>query len=277
MTAGYGTSEYGTGPWGVGAVYAPENGGGRTFATGDRSVRVVLSFEPQAQGSTLPGDALNPKTWAISSLNDGRVLTPISVVKVNATTFDILTLQMLDNAKVSMQLRTIALRDVMGAPVATLTWTFPGSQLVSNTTPQRQTTAAGLALRDIANPPTPNSPVGGTLEITSSGDYKSVTGEALVRKLIIRRLISSKGDFFHLPNYGAGLRVKDTMANVDLRKLSRELESQIMFEPEVEAASVGLSYTAAASALVVQLKVKLRQTGQEVSVSMMVPSGTLAF
>lgn len=277
MTAGYGTSEYGTGPWGMGAVYAPADGGGRTFATGDRTVRVVLSFEPQAKGSTLPGDALNPKTWAISSLNDGRVLTPLSVVKVNSTTFDILTLQLLDNAKVPMQLRTTALRDVMGAPVETLTWVFPGSQLVSNTTPQRQTTAAGLAMRDVANPPTPNSPVGGTLEITSSGDYKSVTGEALVRKLIIRRLISSKGDFFHLPNYGAGLRVKDTMANVDLRKLARELEAQIKFEPEVEAASVGLSYTAAASALVVQLKVKLRQTGQEVSVSMMVPSGTLAF
>ena len=277
MANGYGTAEYGTGPWGLGSGYEPTGAGGRTFATGDRSIRVVLNFEPQAQSSTLPGDALNPKTWRVTAPNSGRVLTPLSVVQVNATTFDILTLQLLENAKIDMQLQAVSLRTVQGAPQPTLTWVFPGSQLVSNTTPQRQTTAAGLALADIANPQTPNSPVGGTLQITSAGEYKSVTGEALIKKLIIRRLISKRGDFFHLPDYGAGLRVKDTIPNVDLRKLARELESQIKFEPEVEAASVGLSYTAAASALVVQMKVKLRQLGQEVSVSMTVPSGTMQF
>lgn len=275
--SGWGTSEYGLAPYGVGNAFLPVDEGGRTFAAGDRIVRVRLSFQALAGDSTRAGDATNPLTWEVLSVGTGRVLTPLSVRQLDTYTFEILTLQLLDPSKTDMQLRTTSLKAADGGPVGTLQWTFPGSTLVSNVNPQTKTTAAALAMRDIANPQTPNSPVGGTLQITSAGDYKSVTGEALIRKLIIRRLISKRGDFFHLPQYGAGLRVKDTMANVDLRKLSKELEAQIKFEPEVEAAAVGLSYTAGAQALVVQMRVKLRQTGQEVSVSMAVPSGTMQF
>lgn len=277
METGYGISEYGTGPWGISYAYEPPDGGGRVYALGDRVIRVRLSFEPLAKNSTVIGDALNPKTWQVVGVSVPRVLTPLSVAKQDSRTFDILTLQMLDPALRTMGLATTTLKTNTGASVTALSWEFAGSQLVSNVTNQSKTTAAGLALRDIANPPTPNSPVGGTLEITSSGDYKSVTGEALVKKLIIRRLISKRGDFFHLPNYGAGLRIKDVVPTTNLRKLATEIESQIKLEPEVEAVQVGLSYTAASSALVVQLKVKLFQIGQQVSVSMTVPSGTMQF
>lgn len=275
VVEGWGRGDWGESGWGTGLEAISGLGAGRAYSVGDRVVRVELPFEPQHADSSVFGDATNPKTWRITADNTGRIITPMSVATINRYTYEILTLQLLESAAYTMTLDAEALLLRGGAVLAPLSWQFQGSQLVSNTTNQAKTTAAGLALRDVANPQTPNSPVGGTLQITAGGDYKPVTGEALVRKLIIRRLISKKGDFFHLPNYGAGLRVKDVIATTDMRKLATEIERQVQLEPEVEAAAVSLSYTAAASALVVQLQVRLRQTGQDVSVSFAVPSGTM--
>lgn len=113
----------------------------------------------------------------------------------------------------------------------------------------------------------------GMLEIESGGDYASMTGAELIKKLILRRLTTKPGDFFHLPNYGIGLREKEPLPVSDLRKLAKAIEVQVAQEPEVGAVKATLAYSASAATLNVRVQVQLKPTGQQVDVAVAVPTG----
>lgn len=119
--------------------------------------------------------------------------------------------------------------------------------------------------------------VGGTLKITSGGDYASMSGAELVKKLVLRRLMSKPGDFFHLPNYGIGLREKEPTPNVDLKKLAKQIEEQVNLEPEVASSRASLAYSAGTGALVIQLKILLKATGDVIQTNLTIPSGAVQF
>lgn len=117
----------------------------------------------------------------------------------------------------------------------------------------------------------------GTLIITSGGDYASQSGQDLIKKLIVRRLISKPGDFFHLPNYGLGLRIKEPIPNVDLRKLAVQIEEQVNLEPEVAESRASLSYAAGTGTLLINLKVRLKATGDVIQTDLTIPTGSVQF
>lgn len=269
IPSGWGLGNWGTSPWGTGTGGLLESYG-RIYATGDRRVRVVLTFEPAHTQVNAEGDALNPKTWIVRDPQTGRRFYVLAVEEVSPTEYDLTTLEMLENAQVTLQLKSDTLRYATGGPVLGFSIDFAGQTATYNVSSQAQTTAAGYALRDVANPPTPNSPVGGTLDVTSEGDYKSVTGAPLIKKLIMRRLMATPGDFFHLPDYGAGLSEKVPMAATDLRRLSKLIEDQVLLEPDVSAVKVSLSMIAATQTLVVQMQVRLQQSGESVAVGVAV-------
>ena len=58
-------------------------------------------------------------------------------------------------------------------------------------------------------PVDPLGAIGGSLRIGADGDYVADEGTELMKKLILRRLLTPKGAFFHLPDYGYGLAVKE--------------------------------------------------------------------
>lgn len=117
----------------------------------------------------------------------------------------------------------------------------------------------------------------GSTLVISSGDYASQSGAELVKKLVVRRLISKPGDFFHLPNYGLGLRIKEPIPNVDLRKLAVQIEQQVNLEPEVAESRASLSYAAGTGSLVINLKVRLKATGDVIQTDMTIPTGAVQF
>lgn len=270
--SGWGLEPWGLGPWGLGLTPLSI---GYAYAAGDRFVRLKLTTAPLESASTVPGSVFNPKTWAIQTPGTGRVLTVLSVAKVDALTYDILTLEQFDDHYVTMAVGSSTLKDSTGAPAGLLTFGYKGVRLEKTSTPQKRVTSRGFALKDLANPPTPNSPVGGTLEITSNGDYKSVEGPQLLRKLILRRLSSKPGDFFHLPEYGIGLREKEPLPVNDLILLKKQIEMQIALEPDVEAAKVRLAYDYAASSLLVGMQVKMAKTGQQIEYALPIPTGAV--
>jgi hypothetical protein len=143
------------------------------------------------------------------------------------------------------------------------------------TDPDQLAAGRGAYARDISNPQIPAEMLGvlgGTLVLTSGGDYESVTGADLVRKLLIRRLLSSPGDFFHLPEYGIGFRLKEPVVVSNLVSLKAEIEKQALREPEVE--DVNASVTLDANGiLTVLLRARLRSSGQQIDVKVPVAAG----
>jgi hypothetical protein len=273
--SGYGISPYGTGLYGY-ATPPPPMEFTRVVAVSDRVVQVVLSVEPLHLASTGAGDALNPSTWGITVPSTGRVLTPIAVEMIDAFTYNILTLQSFDSALVDLQLTTSTLLDSNSVPFPALSAIFKGAYASTDATNDKRTAASGYALSDLANKPTAiQDYVGGTLEISAGGDYVTETGPELLKKLIIRRVVSKPGDFFHLPKYGVGLREKEPLPVVDLRKLAKAIEMQVAEEPEVAEVKASLSYAASAGTLNIGLKVRMRTTGQQVAVAMAVPTGAV--
>lgn len=273
------------------------------YAIAERVVRIAFNsadwaYPPLHVSSTGNKDALNPRTWRIFKLGavspaDDVELTCLSVSSVNAWTYDVLTLEQFPRANdslnsiagstLNMRLETATELAFESGPAIAFAANFSGSLASVNATTNAKTVARGLAIRDVANASiTPLSTLlggdysefaSGTLVINSSGDYEPSSGEALIRKLIMRRLITQPGDFFHLPNYGAGLAVKATFSTANLRTLAKQIEMQVLQEPEIEKAKATLTYQAATSSLIIQVQARMRSTGQQTALSLSLPLG----
>lgn len=107
-----------------------------------------------------------------------------------------------------------------------------------------------VARRDIANPQTrsaffdPLPEVSelllGTLPVDEQGDYAFDEGLTSVKKRIFRRVITRRGKFGHLKDYGVGVpaQVKKLGSGAVRETLAADAESQILEEPEVERVAV---------------------------------------
>jgi len=123
-----------------------------------------------------------------------------------------------------------------------------------------------LAAVDIANPQVPKEPFfAGTLQLGADGDYLLESGPQLIRKLWLRRLVTQKRDFFHLPEYGVGIRLKEPIPAANLGKLKTQIEEQLLREPEVKSVNVTVTMDTR-GILTVQARGVLRKTGEEVQV-----------
>ncbi len=274
-TGAYGTGTYGTGAWG--GLPTDLELTLVAYAVSDRIVRVELSSEPKHISSTTPGDALNPRTWRIFDPVTDQPWTVMSVRQVSETVYELLTLESFPKYQRTLRVLATTMFSFTGSPFPATDTDFNGCYLNVANTDEAKTAASGYYIQDLTNLPVPplvsevgsdsGEFVGGTLEIDSGGDYTLQFGAPLLKKLILRRLIARPGDFFHLPNYGLGLREKETLPTVELKKLAAAIEEQVRLEPEVADVKANLSYSAAASALLIQLKVQMKATGQVMAVS----------
>lgn len=110
-------------------------------------------------------------------------------------------------------------------------------------------------LKDFANPQTPGSTVASvptplqlaTFAVDDTGDYAIDEGVPSLKKRIWRRLMTRRGGFLHMPDYGVGVpdfAKKLNLASVRAR-LAAEAEAQISLEPEVARVSVTIVSDAA--------------------------------
>lgn len=102
---------------------------------------------------------------------------------------------------------------------------------------------------DIANPYLPRDairfpPALGTYQVTAAGDLGTDrTGEAGLRKRIVRRVTSAASSFFHLSGYGVGIEIKGLISFDMLRRLSTRIRAQVLREPEVQTVTCSLRQT----------------------------------
>lgn len=269
LKEGWGKDEWGTSPWGSAvpqASLAIQNA--RALST--KEIEVTLNRDPQAIAATVDGDSLNPDTWVLQRLDTGFFFSVITVRQTGPATVVLTVLQDLGSVLVDHRVLTTTLLDSNGNAISNTPlnqFDFKGVLDAEFKDAITRAQRAADVVRDIANPPLPArdpiASIGGTLLINSFGDYELESGEALLRKLIIRRLVTQSGAFFHLPEYGIGLGVKELLPASNLILLRTEIIREIQREPEVVAADATL-LLGNQNDLTVQIRAKLATSGDTV-------------
>lgn len=263
----YGTSSYGCVPLTLEVANA--------FAVSTHTIRVTLTKEPQNKLELLAGDVLNPRTWQVTRLDTGVGFTVIGIEPHDdPLVWDVTVLEPLASVNVQHRIISTTLLDTGGSPIdPPRFFDFPGIIAAADFTNDRRLAQRQYNLRDYKNPmfPVGSDGAGGNLIIDSSGDYVLHEGPEFVRKLIYRRLMTVKGGFWHLPNYGVGLRVKEPLPTGDLITLQREISDQIRREPEVESTQVLVSQNQ--NSLIIRVQARLKATGQNLDFPIVMPFG----
>ena len=222
--AGWGAGAWGTSSWAIGApgtLFIE-----RAVATSDRSLKVYLSIAPLRSSTIIAGSALDPTTWTVTQLASGEVFTVLGVQQVAPLVFELLLLEKLSSVSILHRVESQTLVTASGMLIsAPKSADFPGASAE-----KLAATKAGLV--DIDNPPFDDGQVAGTIAVNAGGDYITHSGVPFLKKLIMRRLSTYPGSFFHLTEYGLGIRLKEPLTIPDLTKLRKEVERQILREPE---------------------------------------------
>lgn len=270
---GWGVSPWGTGPFGMPADLVIEY----AFAISTHEVVVVLNKPPKDVFYLLDGDVRNPNSWRVSTPTPLQYLQVAECRPYNAPLqWTVRTIQALPNSTGIARVEGTSLLDANGALIGLPNYAdFAGVTEKATSTPTELAVTRGSASRDLANNPVPviggaEGNLSGTL-IIKAGDYALVDGAALLRKLITRRLTTVPGDFFHIPNYGVGLQVKQPIVGGNIVRFRAQVERELLLEPDV--AQVAVSVVQSNNTLTIQVRAVLAKTGQQVSVGLYAPIG----
>lgn len=265
----WGLSSWGGSPWGL-ASSVPFSIAS-AHARGELVVRVTLTRSARATGSATENDALNPRTWQVFRNDTLAEFTVFSVRGVDsdipASVFELYLLQKLAVSGIDHTVKALTLVDNQGGLISSpKSFTFSGCRLAPQT-PQ----ASRNDLVDLARPPVGDGSSGSVFSVGSSGDYNVETGVPLLRKLFLRRLMTTPGGFFHLTDYGLGIAVKEPLNTARLSVLKNEVERQVKLEPEVDSASVSVRLDTN-GLLQITLAVRLTSTGAEIKDTLTIPT-----
>lgn len=258
-----GSGAWGEGSWGAGS-WGGGPGSGITFvdvvAIRENAIRV--EFDQAVNFTQLLGsdDASRPDLWTVTEFANSTGLSgdharPVRIVRVELAGDE----DGVADADYGRFVNLVLDRPMTAFPsVYSITWTdIFAADLDSSTSggadcygvyrlleqPQIQTAKPS---RDFANPqttlaattslPRPNAPSAlGSFGVDDTGDYALDEGIVNLKKRIIRRLMTRKGAFAHLPNYGVGIpdAAKKLGQAVVLASLKADAEVQIAQEPDV--------------------------------------------
>ncbi len=271
---------WGIGPWGT-EGYGIEPylsvAGATAYSTHD--VLVTLTKPPQDVSLLLDGDVRNPASWVVERLDTGAQLVVAEVTPAaGQTVWNVHVLDALAPSTDMVRVTIVNMRDAGGnIAQAPLSATFLGVTPKTQANAAQIAAARGTSSRDIANVAAPvggvESGVGGVFRI-SGGDYALVDGAEFVRKLVIRRLTTTPGDFFHLPNYGCGLQLKQTIPG-GIVKFKAQVARELQREPGVVVNKIELTITG--NLLTILVNATLSQTGQQVGVAVNTQISSVGF
>lgn len=240
-----------------------------------REVDATVSNRVTDNTPYVAGDALNPSTWLVQRLDTLAYLHVINVTQVGGFTYRLLTLEEFGPVGVVHRVSSSTLLALDGGTISNPMYAEFFGLLDKGSNPLDRLKASSNATRDIANPqfPAPNW-FAGTLQLDAFGDYKLESGKELVRKLILRRLFSTPGDFFHMPNYGIGIKLKEPIPSSTLGSLKTQIEQQCLQEREVETVKASVTL-ASNGVLSINVRARLRPSGETVEIGFKSNDGVL--
>lgn len=97
----------------------------------------------------------------------------------------------------------------------------------------------------------------GTWRHEPSGDIAIQDGEASLKKRVIRRILTTRGAFAHLPNYGIDPMVKSLARSGNIQALINDIAEQVRQEPDVS--QVGVSAERSSTPGLLDLAIYIRR------------------
>ncbi len=270
----YGQEQYGVDSYGSNDAVLPQLAITAASPVSTNVVRVTLSREPQTTVASAAGDVLNTRTWKLVRLDSNVGFTIIQISSISETVWDVRVLEALGSSNITHQISADTLLDTVGGLITVPSaFNFAGLLDASVSTPDRLVANRQYSIRDLDNPQAAlaSGSSGGVYKVSNDGDYQLHGGTDFVRKMIFRRLMTAKGGFRFLPDFGVGLRVKEPLPIGNLISLQKEIEDQVKLEPEVD--KVRATVTQDQNHLTVTVFARLKQTGQQLSLPLSIPFG----
>lgn len=237
----FGSMGVGSGPFG--------SGSSMEIVSADQvalnAVDVTFSVAPEAFDPATYWDALNPANWTLSVLSPADAeLRDVQIVERRSS----LVLRvyfdgpLTGHATYRLTISSLV-RDIYGVSMApsctAIDFDCFGLIRVPPAVARRD------ARTDIANPfvvsDAPQDGPLGTFQVDQQGDLMTESGRPYLRKRVLRRVITSAGQFFHLPDYGFAEPVNGMITPDTLRRMQSKAKAQILSEPDVADAAVSVS------------------------------------
>lgn len=261
----WGLSPWGLSPWGAMAPVVPQIVS--ALALSEQTVLVRFATAPFARRSQIgAGDVLNPAMWSVVRADTGQSLLVLAVERQSNTSYLLHTLYKVSSYLIN-HVVTATLWDAAEHFAAPATFGCWGVTALRPEDTKHETI-------DLSNQQFEGGRPAGTLAVGPDGDYLSEGGVTLYRKLIIRRLSTLPGGFFHLPAYGIGLRLKEPLPASNMVKLRAQVELALLREPEFQRVSVRLSLSADGQ-LLIEVRVKIATSGQNVTIPILATPGSV--
>ena len=313
--SGFGSDPFGSGPWGGGSSptivpgggkggggIGPGGGGGpiiipaaftQAMALAENVIRVYFTAAVYISGLLDIGDAADPSHYVVTPVagttgRDGNPPRPVSVLFAQAgdelASIDLV----LDRPMTPIPGQySVATQGLLDGATKTPVMAASGTTLSLYRNLVALATSVAVPSRDVANPSSmqdlatsspyanPSAPLG-TYAYDDTGDYAFDEGIVSYKKRCIRRGITQKNAFAHLPGYGVGIpSYGKRLQRASLRdKLSADWEQQIQQEPETAQVSVTSRQDPATPSLVYFAVRARTKAGQSASFLLPVSIGT---
>jgi hypothetical protein len=204
----------------------------------NKSVRLTFSVAPLLDSPIIAGDSSNLRNWTLQRTDASQMLTLLAVrpVSGDVNSADLFIAESWAAALAEYKITgsdvlVSAGNDPIVSPAIAY---FYGSPAVYPATERKEN------VLDVKNVQVDPDLFSGSLVVDDSGDYENESGISLLKKLIIRELVTAQGEFVHLADtdYGLGLREKALWRSSDLVMLQKQCELRVARQLEVESASV---------------------------------------
>jgi hypothetical protein len=210
----------------------------RAIAVGGQVVRAVFNKSPKAKSSAANDDGLNGANYTVA-VTSGTAVTPrcvgvlgmvpfpaYGVLRTGEVGVDIQMDRPLVSGlsyTVSAAIRLVAVDDDLLLPPY-------GYAFIGAARPQlRRQAQANQGVSDFAS--------GESGLIVENGDIGTVTGIPSTKLRCLRRTVTMKNAFAHLPGYGTGFQPKVPMTTNRIGTLKNDLSQQLKAEPDVADAA----------------------------------------
>lgn len=215
----------------------------RARAVGGNVVRVTFNAPPKLDDPISIDDAARVLNWTLSRLDKTQKLTILTVRPVagDPNSIELIIAERWTSKAAEYRLEAagtildLTLQKALQQPAQA---DFLGTQEFLQRRSERQE-----RLFDLFNSQTEPDLINGGLEVSTDGDYQLESGIQLLKKLIIRRIVSAEDDFLHLAGtgYGFGAQEKELQLPTALASQQRRLKLQIDREPNVVQSSVSIT------------------------------------